>query len=169
MTWLTVMEYMCHTWPRICSTWKHSPVLSSFTIYYWVCNRINTTCTTGRAGTAYPSGAPEFTLGFSGVSVTWSSVLIVIFWRSLFVFLSFSFGHCVVCSSSICRFWLSLWYLQTLLNKITWPEHCTITNFIGQYLQTFRIRTQRYFNSTKINFHRKRSYLYKHEIFVDYL
>jgi hypothetical protein len=25
-----------------------------------------------------------------------------------------SFGHCVVCSSSIYGFWLPLWYLQTL-------------------------------------------------------
>jgi len=31
MTWLTVMEYLCHKWPRICSTCpKHFPVLSSF-------------------------------------------------------------------------------------------------------------------------------------------
>ena len=30
-TWLTVMEYMCHKWPRICSTCrKHFPVLSSW-------------------------------------------------------------------------------------------------------------------------------------------
>ena len=28
---------------------------------------------------------------------------------------SSSFDHCVVCSSSISRFWLPLWYLQTLL------------------------------------------------------
>jgi hypothetical protein len=28
---------------------------------------------------------------------------------------TFSFGHCVVCPSSIYGFWLSLWYLQTLL------------------------------------------------------
>jgi len=27
----------------------------------------------------------------------------------------FSFGHCVVCSSSIYGFWWTLWYLQTLL------------------------------------------------------
>ena len=27
----------------------------------------------------------------------------------------FSFGHCLVCSSSIYGFWLPLWYLQTLL------------------------------------------------------
>jgi hypothetical protein len=33
MTWLTVMEYLCHKWPRICSTCrKHFPVLSSFMI-----------------------------------------------------------------------------------------------------------------------------------------
>ena len=39
MTWLTVMEYLCHKWPGICSTCcKHFPVLSSFTTYYWVCN-----------------------------------------------------------------------------------------------------------------------------------
>jgi hypothetical protein len=30
-------------------------------------------------------------------------------------FCTFSFGHRVVCSSSICGFWLPLWYLQTLL------------------------------------------------------
>jgi hypothetical protein len=29
--------------------------------------------------------------------------------------LIFSFGHCVVCSSSIYEFWLPLWYIQTLL------------------------------------------------------
>ena len=28
---------------------------------------------------------------------------------------TFSFGHCVVCSSLIYEFWFSLWYLQTLL------------------------------------------------------
>jgi hypothetical protein len=43
MSWLTVMEYLFHKWPRICSTCrKHFPVLSSFT-----------TCVTSGAGTAY--------------------------------------------------------------------------------------------------------------------
>ena len=28
---------------------------------------------------------------------------------------TFSFGHCVVCSSSIYELWLPIWYLQTLL------------------------------------------------------
>ena len=39
MTWLTAMEYLCHKWPRICSTCrKHFPVLSSFMTYHQVCN-----------------------------------------------------------------------------------------------------------------------------------
>ena len=33
-------------------------------------------------------------------------------------FCTFSFGHCVVCSSSIYGFWLPLWYLQTLLDSL---------------------------------------------------
>jgi hypothetical protein len=39
MTWLTVMEYLFHRWPRICSTCrKHCPVLSSFMTYHGLCN-----------------------------------------------------------------------------------------------------------------------------------
>ena len=33
-------------------------------------------------------------------------------------FCPFSFGHCVVCSSIMYRFWLSLWYLKTLLSVL---------------------------------------------------
>ena len=40
---------------------------------------------TSGVGTAHPSGAPEFTTGFSWVRVTQSLVLSVIFCRSLFV------------------------------------------------------------------------------------
>jgi hypothetical protein len=39
-------------------------------------------------------------------------------WDRCLSFCIFSFGHCVVCSSSIYGFWLSLWYLQTLLSFI---------------------------------------------------
>ena len=48
---------------------------------------------TSGAGTAYPSGAPEFTLVFSGVRVTRSSVLYVCF-----------VGHCL----SFCTFLLAI-------------------------------------------------------------
>jgi hypothetical protein len=67
---------------------------------------------------------------FSGVRVTLSLVLCVMFGRSLFVLLSFSFGHCVVCPS-IYGFWLSLRYLQTLRILILYMRHfnwCTKTN-----------------------------------------
>jgi hypothetical protein len=43
---------------------KHFPVLSSSMAYYQVCNYINTTGATSGAGTAYPSGVPEFTPDF---------------------------------------------------------------------------------------------------------
>jgi len=45
----------------------------------------NTTDATSGAGTAYPSGAPEFTPFFSAVRVTRSLVLFLMFCRSLFV------------------------------------------------------------------------------------
>ena len=54
---------------------------------------------------------------FSGVRVTRSLVLYVCFIDRCLSFCTFSFGHCVVCSTSIYGFWLALWYLQTLLTK----------------------------------------------------
>jgi hypothetical protein len=50
----------------------------------------------------------------SGVRVTRSLVLYVCFVDRCLSFCTFSFGHCVVCSSLIYAFWLPLWYLQTL-------------------------------------------------------
>ena len=52
---------------------------------------------------------------YSGVRVTPSLVLCVCFVDRCLSFCRFSFGHCVVCSSSIYEFWLPLWYRQTLL------------------------------------------------------
>jgi hypothetical protein len=52
---------------------------------------------------------------FSGVRVTRSLVLYKYFVDRYLSFCTFSFGHCVVCSSSIYGFWLPLWYLQILL------------------------------------------------------
>ena len=56
---------------------------------------------TSGAGTAYPSGAPEFTPGVSGARVTRSLVLYVCFVDRCLSFCTFSFGHYVVYSSSI--------------------------------------------------------------------
>ena len=52
---------------------------------------------------------------FSGVRVIPSLVLCVCFVDGCLSFCPFSFGHFVVCYSSIYGFWLPLWYLQTLL------------------------------------------------------
>ena len=71
MTWLNVTEYLCHKWPSISFTCrKHSP--SSFLIHHQVCNYSSTTGVTSGEGTAYPSGAIEFTPVFGGVLVTLS-------------------------------------------------------------------------------------------------
>jgi hypothetical protein len=76
MSWLTVMKYRCHKWPRIYSTCrKHFSVLSSFMTYH----RVNTTGVTSGAATANPSGEPEFTPVFSSVHVTRLLVLCVCF------------------------------------------------------------------------------------------
>ena len=53
-------------------------------------------------------------LVFSGVRVTRSLVLCVCFVDRYLSICTFSFGRCVICSSSIYIFWLPLWYLQTL-------------------------------------------------------
>ena len=63
---------------------------------------------------ALSSGAPMFTPGFCGVHVT-RSLFFFVYVDCFLSFCTFSFGHCVVCSSSIYEFWLPLWYLQTLL------------------------------------------------------
>ena len=52
---------------------------------------------------------------FSGVRVTRYLVLYVCFIDRCLSFCPFSFGHCVIYSSSIYGFWLPLWYLQILL------------------------------------------------------
>ena len=58
---------------------------------------------------------PEHLPVFSGVLVTRSLVLCVCFVDHCLSFCNFSFGHCVVCPSSIYGLWLPLWHLQTLL------------------------------------------------------
>jgi hypothetical protein len=54
---------------------------------------------------------------FRVVRVTQSLVLCVCFVDRCLSFCTFSFGHCVVCSSSIYAFRLPLWYLQTLVRE----------------------------------------------------
>ena len=76
----------------ICSTCrKHFPVFSSFMTYHRVYNQINTTGVTSGAGTAYPSGAPEFIPGFQWGSCCSIFSSMCMFCRSLFVLWYFFF------------------------------------------------------------------------------
>ena len=52
---------------------------------------------------------------FSRVRVTRSLFFYVCFIDRCLSFCYFSFGHYVLCSSSIYGFWLPLWYIQTFL------------------------------------------------------
>jgi hypothetical protein len=70
-----------HRWHSV--VW-HFSVLSSFMTYQQVCSYIHTTGATSGAGTAYSSGAPEFTPVFSRFVL-----LDLKFYRSLFVLLYF--------------------------------------------------------------------------------
>ena len=87
-----------------CICRKHCPVLSSFMTYHRVCNQINTTGVTSGTGTVYPPRHLSSPPVFSGVRVTQSLVLCVCFVDRCLSFYTFSFGHCVVCSSSIYGF-----------------------------------------------------------------
>jgi hypothetical protein len=73
------------------------PLFLSLCMFYF-----STTDSTSGEGTAYPSGAPEFTPGFSGVRIP-RSLVFMQFCRSLFVHL-FCFFCCVVCLSTIYEF-----------------------------------------------------------------
>jgi hypothetical protein len=83
----------------------------------WIYRKI-TTASNKMYQNLLPSGAPEFTSSlpnFSGVRITRSLVLCVMFFRSLFVFLSF--GHCILCRA-IKGLWLPPWYRQTLIYNV---------------------------------------------------
>jgi len=76
---------------------------------------------------------------FSGVRVTRSLVLGACFVEHYLSFWTFSFGRCVVCSSSTYGFWLFLWYFQTLLTIVeqkllTLPEHPSSGSFLVRFV-----------------------------------
>ena len=103
----TVMEYLWHKWPRICSVCRyHNPVLFLVVTYHWVCNKSNATGATSGAGNTYLFRAPELTTGFGGVRIGQS--FCVVFCKTLFVLESFYSCHCMIYPSSINGFWLAL-------------------------------------------------------------
>ena len=66
---------------------------------------------------------------FSGVHAARSVILYVCFVDRCLSVCTFSFGHCVVCFSSIYWFWLPLWYLQTPLSTFDKTAQKTFNYF----------------------------------------
>jgi len=116
ITWLTVMDYLCDKWPR-CFSLVVSTSRSS--THSWLITGFVTRLTR-RVPLVEQEllTLPEHLRSppvLSGVRITRYLVLFVYFIFRCLSFCTFSFGHCVVCPSSIYGFWLPLWYLQTLL------------------------------------------------------
>ena len=88
---------------------KHLPVPSSFMTYHRVCDQINTTGATSRAGTIYPSGTPEFTPTFQWASHYSILRFMCMCCRSLLVLCSFVFW------SLCCLFFFDIRILITSL------------------------------------------------------
>ena len=136
------MEYLCHKWPRICSTCRnHFAVLSSFVAYHQFVTRL-----TRRMSLVEQEllTIPEH-LGslpvFSGVRVTRSVVLCVCFVDSCLSFCTF----CLFLFDI--RFWLPIWYLQILLKACTFKTLMeTNIEFLRQIVHYNMISRERCLN-----------------------
>jgi hypothetical protein len=105
---------MFHCFPFIYFTkvdikryYLHTPTCIIY-IYIFIAGNFHYFINKSGAGTAYPSGEPEFTPGFSGVRVTRSLVLCVCFIDRCLSFCTFSFW-------SLCCLSFDLQILITLL------------------------------------------------------
>ena len=100
---------------------------------------------------------------FSGIHVTQSSVLCVCFVDRCLFFCTFTFGHCVVFSSSIFGFWLPLSYLlikcfhlkENNINfptsyAISWLLHVFQLNLTLFYICFFHPTTQDFHSITRL-------------------
>ena len=126
MTWLTVTEYMCLKWPRICSVCRNNnPVLDSFITYYRVCNKSNTMGATCGAGTANPSVGHEFTPVFNEVRIARCAFSV-----SLFVLLSLYF--CPLCCVSF--FYLRLLITPLVSSNNFWLYTSSVCHYLSYYI-----------------------------------
>ena len=132
---LTVMEYLCHNdhryVPLVVSISRSFPHSWLFTGFVTRLTRLVPLLEQELLTLPEHLNSPPV---FSSIRVTQSLVLYVyfvdrclysFFWPLCCLFFCLlaivlsvllSFGHCVVCSSSIYGFWLPLWYLQTFLS-----------------------------------------------------
>ena len=97
---------------------KHFTVLSSFMTYHGVVTRLTRWVSLVEQELLTFSEHLSSSPVFSGVRVTRSLVLCICFVDRCLSFCTFSFGHCVVCSSSLYGFWLPLWIFKLFTRTI---------------------------------------------------
>ena len=104
---LTVTEYLCHKWPRLCSVCRnHIPVLFSSMIYHRVCNKDVRRVLQAEYELLFK--APEFIPVFGGFRDAWSLALCAIFVDRCLSFCPVNVGH-------VLAFSFTIEYLQTFL------------------------------------------------------
>jgi hypothetical protein len=119
MTWLTVMEYLCHKWLRICSSCrKHFPFLSSFTAYRGFVTRLKQRVPLVEQELLTLPEYLNSSSVFSGVRVARSLVVCVCFVDRFLSFCPFSFWP--LC----CLFFFDIQILITPLvsSDYSWPR-----------------------------------------------
>jgi hypothetical protein len=92
---------------------------------------INRTCDSNGAGTAYPSGAAEFLMGF----VLFNVYFYVVYCYSLFVL--FRLAIVLFCPSS-----MLLWYLRTFLSRITFIPYSLIQTCLSKKTKGDKLNKQ---------------------------
>ena len=112
-------KYQYHWWLMICLYCRNfSPDIFSLNDICWIMSRRRVLHFKQKLHTI-PENSNSLSI-LSGVRVTRSLVVCVCFVDRSLSFVLFSFGHCVVCPSSMYGFWLHIRYLPTRLD-ITIP------------------------------------------------
>jgi hypothetical protein len=99
--------------------------------YIRMCNQTNTTGATSGAGTAYPSGAPEFTPGFVWGSCYSVFSFICMLRRLLFVLLSFFDIRILITPFGIFKLFFLLMMAIRVNKLIDEGNSCESINFGG--------------------------------------
>jgi hypothetical protein len=128
---MTVMGYLCHKWPRYVPLAVNT---SQSFLHSWRINEFATRLTR-RVPLVEQElfRSTKFTPSFSGIRLNRSLFLCGRFVDCCMSFCTFSFGHCVVCSSSIYGFWLPLWYLLAIVLSVLLRFTILITPVVSSY------------------------------------
>jgi len=117
-----------------------NPVLSSSMTYYRLWNKSNTTDGITRAVTAYPSECTCSLPVLVGFMLHNRQLSVQCIANHCLSFCRFSFSHDIVPPSSICGFWLPLWYFRTFLPKnVEQPQYKLQTTFVCKFVYLFFI------------------------------